>query len=155
MRLYRLTLPKCRDSALSGEGALRVGGRWTPAGFPAVYASSSIALAALETLVHAPSPVTPPHWVTMIDMGDSMPITTIGADSLPDDWRYTPAPPALRAMGKAWLHADETAILRVPSAIVPPEWNYILNPLHTAFGQLTIHESGPFEIDIRLFRSTR
>lgn len=153
MRAYRLTLPKYRDSALSGEGALRVGGRWTPAGFPAVYASSSIALAALETLVHAPPPVTPLHRVIMIDLPDSLPITTIGADVLQDDWRRTPAPPALREMGKAWLHADETAILRVPSAIVPPEWNYILNPLHSAFRRLAVHESGPFEIDARLFRT--
>lgn len=153
MRTYRLTLPKYRNSALSGEGALRVGGRWTPAGLPAVYASSSIALAALETLVHAPSPVTPLHWVIMIDVPDSLPITTIGADVLPDDWRLTPAPPALREMGRSWLLASETAILRVPSAIVPPEWNYILNPLHSAFGQLAVHESSPFEIDVRLFRT--
>ncbi len=54
-------------------------------------------------------------------------------------------------LGRAWLQAAETPVLRVPSAIVPPEWNYILNLLHEAFANLTVLPPDPFEIDVRLF----
>ena len=78
-------------------------------------------------------------------------MTTLAADDLPTDWREVPAPPSLRELGKAWIQAAETAVMRVPSAIVLPEWNYILNPLHEAFARLTVLPPDPFEIDVRLF----
>ena len=152
MRIYRLSLPKFVDTAFSGQGALLVGGRWTPPGYRAIYTAGSIALAVLETLVHAPLPTTPSHFAITIDVPDSMRITAIEPDTLPDEWRGTPAPPSLQKIGESWLQSFETAILRVPSAIVPQEPNYILNPLHTAFSQLVIHEADPFKIDGRLFR---
>ncbi len=136
---------------MSGEGALRVGGRWTPVGYLAVHASSSIALAVLETLVHAPSQVIPSHRAIGIDVPESIPMTTFATDDLPSDWREVPAPPSLRELGRAWLQAAETAVMRVPSAIVPPEWNYVLNPLHEAFGRMAVLAPAPFEIDVRLF----
>lgn len=121
-------------------------------GHPAVYASESIALAVLETLVHAPSPVVPIHRVIVIDVPDSVAVTTIEAATLPDGWRGSPAPPALQGTGRAWLDAQETPILKVPSAIVPPESNFLLNPLHPDFQHLVPHPPVPFEIDVRLFR---
>ena len=130
-----------------------MGGRWTPPGYRVVYTAGSIALAVLETLVHAPLPTTPSHFAITIDVPDSMPISTIEPDTLPDEWRGTPAPSSLQKIGESWLQSFETAILRVPSAIVPQESNYILNPLHAAFSQLVVHEPDPFEIDGRLFRS--
>ena len=151
VRIYRLTLPRYAKTALSGEGPLRVGGRWTPAGLPAVYASASISLALLEILVHAPSPVTPVHHVVTIEVPDSMPVTRVTEPDLPGDWRLTPAPPTLQAIGQAWIEARETAILAVPSAIVPPERNFVLNPLHPDFSRLAASPAEPFEIDRRLF----
>ena len=100
----------------------------------------------------APLPTTPSHFAITIDVPDSMRITAIEPDTLPDEWRGTPAPPSLQKIGESWLQSFETAILRVPSAIVPQEPNYILNPLHAAFSQLVIHEADPFKIDGRLFR---
>ena len=78
-------------------------------------------------------------------------MTTLAADDLPTDWREVRAPTSLRELGRAWLQAAETPVLRVPSAIVPPEWNYILNLLHEAFANLTVLPPDPFEIDVRLF----
>ena len=153
MRIYRLTLPRFVDTAFSGEGAFLVGGRWTPPGYRAVHSAESIALAVLETLVHAPSPTTPVHFAIALDVPDSVPITAIEADALPGEWRNTPPPASLQRVGEHWLQSAETALLRVPSAIVPQESNYLLNPRHAAFSRIVIHEPDPFEIDGRLFRA--
>ena len=90
MRVYRLTLPGYVNTAFSGEGALRVGGRWTPAGYRTVHTADSIALALLETLVHAPSPVTPIHRAITVEVPDALAITTIEPCGLPAEWRNMP-----------------------------------------------------------------
>ena len=150
MRIWRLTASRYVDTAFSGEGTRRVGGRWTPAGYRVVHASSSIALAVLETLVHVDPSVMPAHRVIPVDVPEAIPVTTIAVADLPEDWRRTPPSSSLRAIGKDWLDAGETALMRVPSVIVPEEPNYLINPLHADFTQLAIHAPAPFEIDARL-----
>jgi len=151
MRIYRLTASRYVATAFSGEGTRRVGGRWVPVGYPVVHASSSIALAVLETLVHVDPSVMPAHRVIAVDIPEAMPVTATLVPDLPDDWRRTPPPSRLREFGKAWLEAGETALMRVPSVIVPEESNYLINPRHADFSRLAIHPSAPFEIDRRLF----
>ena len=151
MRVCRLTLPRYIDTAFSGEGVRRVGGRWTPAGQPVVHTSASVSLAVLEILVHTNVNSIPTQHVIAVDVPDTMPVDTVAPSELPDDWRRTPPPPALQNIGGAWLDAGRTVILRAPSAIVPLEFNYLLNPRHPSFGRLRIHEPDPFEIDKRLF----
>ena len=148
MRVYRLTLSRHADTAFSGEGTRLVGSRWTPAGRPVVHTSATVSLAVLETLVHTAVNSIPSQRVIAVDVPDTLPVDT--AD-LPDDWRRTPPPPVLRDIGRAWLDAGRTAILQAPSAIVPLEFNYLLNPRHPDFGRLRIHEPEPFKIDKRLF----
>ena len=152
MRIYRLTLPKYAGTAFSGEGALRVGGRWTPPGFPAVHASDSIALAVLETLVHAPAPVVPSHRVIGVDVPDTITVARVDTAELPADWRRTPAPAGLRTIGRDWIEAGQSVLLRVPSAVVPLEYNFVINPRHPDFSRLKVGAPDPFEIDLRLFR---
>ena len=151
MRIYRLTASRYVATAFSGEGTRRVGGRWVPVGYPVVHASSSIALAVLETLVHVDPSVMPAHRVIAVDIPEAMPVTATLVPDLPDDWRRTPPPSRLREFGKAWLEAGETALMRVPSVIVPEESNYLINPRHADFSRLAIHPSAQFEIDRRLF----
>ena len=151
MRVYRLTASRYADTAFSGEGARRVGGRWTPVGYPVVHTSSSIALAVLETLVHVDASVMPVHRVIAVDVPESIPVTTITVADLPNDWRRTPPPSRLRELGKAWLDAGEVALMRVPSVIVPEEPNYLINPRHADFSRLAIHPPAPFETDRRFF----
>ena len=152
MRVYRLTLSRHADTAFSGEGARRVGGRWTPAGRPVVYTSASVALALLETLVHTAVNSIPSHHVIAVDVPGDLPVDTVPAVTLRDDWGHTPASPALQERGESWLDAGRTAILQVPSVIVPLEFNYLLNPHHQDFMRLQIHDPAPFKIDKRLFR---
>ena len=152
MRVYRLTLSRYVDTALSGEGARRVGGRWTPAGLPVVHASDTVSLAVLETLVHAAVRSMPSQRIIAVDIPAAIPVDTVNTAELPHDWRRTPAPATLRNVGRAWIHTARTAILRVPSAIVPLEFNCLLNPRHTDFRRLQVHAPERFEIDKRLFR---
>ena len=152
MRIWRLTALRYVDTAFSGEGARRVGGRWTPPGYRVVHAASSIALAVLETLVHVDPSVMPAHRVIPVDIPEAIPVTTVAMADLPDDWRRTPPSLNSRQIGKVWLDAGETALMQVPSVIVPEEPNYLVNPLHADFTQLVIHAPAPFEIDRRLFR---
>ena len=128
-----------------------MGGRWTPVGYSAVHAAGSIALAVLETLVHVDACVMPAHRAIAVDVPEDVPVTTIAVGELPDDWRRTPPPATLRELGKDWLDSGETALMQVPSVIVPEEPNYLVNPLHADFSRLVIHPPAPFEIDRRLF----
>ena len=75
MRIYRLTASRYVATAFSGEGTRRVGGRWVPVGYPIVHASTSIALAVLETLVHVDSSVMPAHRVIAVDIPEAVPVT--------------------------------------------------------------------------------
>lgn len=150
MILYRLTLAKYVDTAFSGEGSRRVGGRWTPAGYPAVYTASSIALTVLETLVHVDSAIMPKHLVIRVDVPDAINVTSFTANDLPPNWRETPAPAALQQIGRDWLDAGETALLQIPSVVVPQENNVIINPLHADFHKLAISEPDAFTVDARL-----
>ncbi len=119
-----------------------------------MYTAGSIALAVLETLVHTGPSVMPSHRVMAVDVPDTVPVAAIEPADLPDHWRRTPPPPALQALGKAWLEAGETALLALPSAIIPRESSYLINPRHSDFPRLVIHPPDPFEIDRRLFRSS-
>lgn len=150
MLIYRLTRSKYVDTAFSGEGARRVGGRWSPTGYAAVYTASSISLAVLETLVHTDRSVMPRQHTIAVEVPDSLPITIVNIENLPDNWRDSPAPIVLQRFGKSWIEAAATAILQVPSAIVPQEAIYLLNPLHEAFKELVIGDAKLFEIDERL-----
>ena len=106
----------------------------------------------LETLVHTAVHSIPSQRVIAVDVPDAMRLDNVDAADLLDSWRRTPPPTALQGFGKAWLDDGRAAILRAPSAIVPLEFNYLLNPRHPDFGLLRIHEPDPFEIDKRLLR---
>ena len=92
----------------------------------------------------------PIHRVIRVSVPDAVNTTVIDPADLPDGWRQTPPPPVLQSIGKTWLDAGETAILEVPSAIVPQESNYVLNPLHADFKRLSIGKADPFALDMRL-----
>ena len=93
----------------------------------------------------------PAHRVIAVDVPETIPVTTIAVGDLPNDWRRTPPPSTLRQLGKVWFDAGETALMQVPSVIVPEEPNFLINPLHADFSRLVIHPPAPFEFDRRLF----
>jgi RES domain-containing protein len=141
-------------AALDGEGPRRFGSRWTARGWRVVYASATLSLAALERLVHADLDLQPADLVAIsIEVPDDEVIESVQIDTLTPGWREFPAPESLNRIGERWLQALRCAILSVPSAVIPHERNYLLNPAHTGFRRIRIGPPEPFSFDAQLRRN--
>lgn len=148
---WRLTKTKHLATAWDGEAARRHGGRWNSVGTAVVYASATLSLALAETLVHIPSGVLPAYTAIPIEFDESL-ISALEPKDVPADWNSYPPPPSTQAIGDAWVSAAGCAILRVPSVVVPLEFNYVLNPSHADFPRAGIGTPMPFPFDPRLVR---
>ncbi len=151
MRLYRL----CRLAfrTLDGEGGRLYGGRWNTPGRPVVYTSTTLALAALEYLVHVDATDVPADLVALtIEMPDDVVMERLSTARLPKRWMQSASCPECQALGDAWLASGKTALLSVPSAPVPEERNVLINPRHSDSARLQIIEQRKFVYDPRLIR---
>lgn len=141
----------CRriHARLDGEGARRVGGRWNSPGRPVVYMAQSIALAVLENLVHMSRQDYPTGYVVIAaEVPDHVAILDENALR----FRMSdPAFPESSAAGDFWFDHGLSAVLRVRSAVVPSDFNYLINPYHIDFAQLAVARPEPFRFDPRLF----
>jgi RES domain-containing protein len=146
---WRLTKTKYLPAAWDGEGAKKVGGRWNSAGGAVVYTSGSLSLALVEVLVHLPAGILPAWSAVPIEFDDSL-VTVVAPRQLPKNWRDSPPPPATQAIGDEWVARGTSAALRVPSVVVPGEWNFVLNPAHRDFGRIRIGAPMSFPFDPRL-----
>jgi len=135
-------------ATLDGAGGLRAAGRWHTRGARIVYCAPNPAAALLEILVHAEMEIegipVAYRWLE-IDAPDS--VATETADPGPA-WRGQPA--ATRRLGGQWLAASRSALLRVPSAIVPETWNVLINPLHAGAARIRVVRVHEQTIDRRL-----
>ena len=152
MRLWRITQAQFANSALSGDGSFAFPGRWHRRGSRVVYTADSLALAALEQLVHLRDNLEAvSYFAFRIEVPDDVRFAEVLAASLPDAWDHPAAPhEQLRDQGQAWLREGETVALLVPSAVIPDERNVLLNPAHPDFGRLVISVPRPFRFDPRL-----
>ena len=147
-RGWRLVPPPQEKTAFDGEGARRYGGRWNSAGVPMVYASEHQSLAVLEVRVHiAMSGV---YKSFAFDFADGL-MRTFPVQQLPKDWQHEPPPVSLQRLGDQWVKAGDSVILAVPSAIVPNELNFLLNPRHPDISKIQIHTATDLTLDRRLF----
>ncbi len=146
---WRLTKTKLLAGAWDGQGAKKSGGRWNSVGIAVVYTSGTLSLALVEVLVHLPSGILPAYSAVRVDFDESM-VSAIGPRELPANWREYPPPPETKAIGDLWVAQGNSLVLKAPSVIVPAEFNYILNPAHPAFADLTIGDPMPFPFDPRL-----
>jgi RES domain-containing protein len=129
------------------------GGRWNHAGTAVVYTSASLALAALELFVHVDVDLLPNDLVAIAaEVPESLAVETVKVASLPKNWRRYPALESLKDMGTTWAAEGSTAVLAVPSAIIPEEQNYLLNPAHRDFQQVRLRRSIPFYFDPRMWK---
>ena len=152
MRLtaWRIAKRKHAKTAFTGEGARLFGGRWNNPGTSIVYTAQSQSLAVLEMLVHLDTPELLGKYV-LFEVGIDDPlITHVDPSTLPRTWRADPPPSRVRAIGDDWINAGTSAVLRVPSVLVPTENNFLLNPRHKDFSGLRISEPMPFRFDSRL-----
>lgn len=160
--LYRLAseTPDYAAADLSGAGAAKTGGRWNAVGFPIVYCVRSRALAYLETLVHwlpslAPG-IAPPSNRCLIEVRvpDSVWAKRHIAEKdpkFPGGWDVHPAGKGSVDYGTAWLVTKTSALLLVPSVVVPEEDNVLINPLHAEATTITATNLGQWHHDQRLF----
>lgn len=117
--------------SLSGNATRLAGGHWTSRGIAAAYCSEHISLAALEVLAHLNSGDLPlRRFVVHISVPDDVWMGREQLRRLPDDWKSAPFSIGCRGVGDTWARAQRSALLEVPSVIVPEEINVLLNPRH-------------------------
>jgi len=149
MFVYRVSRTKFSQD-LSGEGARLFGGRWNHMLTPCVYTSESRALAVLEYTVN----------VTIEDIPRSLSIITykipdkaiheLTIAQLPGNWRESPAPSSTKDFGTDLLIRAESPIIKIPSTVIPQEYNYLLNPKHKDSDNFRIIQVEDFVYDLRI-----
>lgn len=150
--IWRIITACFAQTAFSGEGARRYGGRWNPKGWEVVYTAESQSLALLELMVQD-DPLRAHYVLIPAQLPDDLLETRIDVEQLPDDWRSIGARDALQSLGRAWLEVGQTAVLSVPSAVVPAERNLLLNPRHPDFARIVLGEPQSLQTDTRLLRN--
>jgi RES domain-containing protein len=151
VKIYRIGQTKyARDTRGSG-----IDGRWNSLGRYVIYFGGSLALSCLEKLVHTPgtSLYTGDFSVTIAEVPDRLPVKEVTLKELfklDPDWNKVINYPITQSIGDAWLQSLETAILKVPSAIIEMEYNYLVNPAHPDFNKIKFVAVNKFTFDSRL-----
>lgn len=148
MIVYRLSKTRFAMD-LSGRGAERSGGRWNSKGVPMLYTSASRVLCLVEIAVHVPLGMVPDDYsIVTLDIPDD-PITELAGEDLPVGWQSFPHTNASRKTGDQFVAAAEYLAMKVPSAVVQGEFNYLLNPARPWFSEVKILEVEPFPFTYR------
>ena len=143
-------IDKPRRNAFSGEGARRFGGRWNSPGVAVVYLSEHQSLAALEIFVHLQPLVPHDKYLAYFVEWDEAQMEHVVGEKITARLAHLAARPGHDATGDQWVAEARSAVLAVPSAIVPAERNFLLNPAHPKFGQVRLHKPVAFTFDHRL-----
>lgn len=147
MLVYRICLAKYADDLFaSGRRA-----RWNSKDRFVIYTAASRALACLENVVHRSGEgLNDQFRVLVIDVPDALRIEEIPAAELPAHWERASSYALCQPLGDAWYERRSSAVLRVPSSIVPPEFNYILHSRHPDFKRIQIVGREEFSFDARI-----
>lgn len=152
MRLWRICRRRYAADAATGEGARLYGGRWNSRGVRIVYASTSLALAAMETFVNLEPNFRPADLVSIEGkIPEEVPVRRLDPKVLPPHWHST-RDESLRRFGDDWTRIGETVALLVPSAAIQGEWNILLNLVHLDVRKIESRDPELFEFDARMFR---
>lgn len=151
MILYRIATKKFSQD-LSGDGAFLKGGRWNQKGVPLLYTASNVSLASLEVYINLVEGFqTKDYDLIVFNVPSGKSMTFITQDKLTANWvrdlRET------QTIGSDWVREKSSLILEIPSAIVPIDKNYLLNPNHPAFSTIEIIDKVAFNFDNRLFKT--
>jgi RES domain-containing protein len=150
---WRVCKPKYVRTAFDGEGAAREPGRWNERGQRVVYTADSKALAVLEIVVHADAGLSANYVLIPCSFGESL-VEVLHPSSLPPRWSHLvdPSWAILQRLGGEWISSRRSAVLRVPTAVIPEQYNYLLNPEHPDFSKIQVGNPMDFEPDLRLSR---
>ena len=133
---------------LNGEGGRFFSARWHFAGIPVVYLADSPAGALLEICVHTAAEKVPKSFTLLKIAGPDIEFENVALDKLPFNWVNLPE--TTQQLGDEWLRSHRSALLRVPSALVPEAANFLLNPLHPDAAQFQIERAYKYPFDLRL-----
>jgi RES domain-containing protein len=148
MIVYRLANEEFTHD-LSGKGAKLYGGRWNSIGMPAVYTTEHISLAVLEILVHIKTFQTPlNNYLITLEIPLSTALVSIDNKKMKRNWKDDPS--YLQSIGDEFLHSKKSLVLKVPSAIIEVENNFIINPAHPDIEKIKILSAENFIFDKRL-----
>jgi len=155
-RVYRVLRKKFADAPFDGEGAFRYGGRWSSPGIRLSYTSEHQSLALLEYFVHVDQDDPPSDLVlATAEIPEDLHRSRIDVSRLPANWRDPVAPPQLAQVGDEFVRRREHCVLLVPSAIVPAEFNWLVNPDHPDYARVVIGNLEPVSYDMRMFGGRR
>lgn len=146
MIVYRIAA-RAYAGDLSGRGSSMYGGRWNPKGIPMLYTSATLSLAALELAVNLPPGRIPNHYQAIEIEIPEQHISKI--DRLPDKWNGYPYVPSTQQIGRSFIKSGGL-ILKVPSAVITTEFNFLINPNHEDIDKIHITDQRPFLFDSRL-----
>lgn len=150
MKVFRLTRAKYAET-LSGKRASLFGNRWNSKGVEMIYTSESRALAMAELLVHLTLNQIPKDYKMLcIEIPGIVKITTIARKNFPKSWSKFPHNNHTQRIGDEFIIKNEFCLLKVPSAIVYGDFNYLINPYHKDFRKINITSVSEFPIDKRL-----
>jgi RES domain-containing protein len=147
---WRITKAEHAGDPFSGEGAWLYGGRWNNKGTRMVCTASSISLALLEVLVHLEEGEELVDYFLFSARFDDSLVSTLDVTKLRSGWASGAPIAETQEIGDRWVRGKESVVLEVPSAIVPQESNYLLNPEHRDFCKVERGEAASFPIDERL-----
>ena len=150
MELYRIVFEKFADRLFVPGYS----GRWNEEGQFVIYTASNRSLASLENMVHKMGQgILGASYIMMVlELPDNLSITTKGRRELPEDWKLESSYQISQPIGSAWYEAGNTLLLRVPSALVPEESNFVLNARHPDFSKVQIKQREPFVYDHRFVK---
>lgn len=152
MMVYRLAKAKYAND-MTGKGAEISGGRWNSKGTAMIYTGASRALCTTEIAVHMPLGIIPiDYQMVTIAIPDDMAIYEPGTAELPSNWHDKPHGHATQVMGDAFVREHKFAVMKVPSAVVEGDYNYLINPCHPNASSISIIESRSFIFDTRMFK---
>lgn len=152
MKVFRLSKKKYAKE-LSGKGASKSGNRWNSKGTEIIYTSESRALAMSEILVHVSLATLPSDFVMMtIDIPDTIKIDELKISELAENWNQHPPSIGTQKIGDSFIDSMKYCILKVPSAVVKEDFNYLLNPYHKDFKKIKIIQTTDFPFDRRIFK---
>lgn len=152
MKVYRIEREKYLKTTLLGIGAsMTKGYRWNSLHTRLVYTAESRALATLEVSVHLDLSEDLPldRYYVEIDIPDDLPILEVILNDLPDDWNAKPPTLTTQTIGDDFVFDSEAAVLKVPSSIVPQEFNYLINPHHPDTQRINVTNTTPMVFDSR------
>ena len=153
MVVYRIEREKYLKTTLAGTGAsMSSGYRWNSKYTKLVYTAQSRALATLEVSVHLDLSEDLPtdRFYIEIEIPDDITIQEVIPEDLPDDWYSKPPTITTQIIGDDFVFQNESAILKVPSSIVPQEFNYLINPNHPDAKKIKVIGKIPMNFDPRL-----